>query len=144
VDWQIGERDALFLDFVRRAFALRRSLAIFRRSAHFTGARGSDGARDLSWHDLRGQELAPAQWETADAIVALYDGRPGGEGMLALLLNLGGERREFALPWKRRWRARLATATSVDEAAIVEGATTVAARSLVLLQSRESETGASM
>ncbi len=143
VDWQIAERDGRFLDFARRAFALRRSLATFRRSVHFTGERGSDGARDLSWHDRRGRELTPDQWETADAIVALYDGRPGGERMLALLLNVGSKRREFTLPWKRRWKTLLATATSVDDAAIVEAQTTVAARSLVLLQSSESETGAS-
>jgi isoamylase len=143
VDWRISERDRRFLDFVRRAFALRRSIATFRRSAHFIGVRGSDGVRDLSWHDARGEELTPERWDTATAILALYDGRLAGDGMLALLLNLDADACEFTLPSERRWQTRLATAARTDDGAIVESSTTVAPRSLVLLQSSEAGAGAS-
>jgi isoamylase len=143
MDWRTSERDGRFLDFVRRVFALRRSLATFRRRAHFTGERGSDGVRDLSWYDARGQELTSERWDTATVIAALYDGRPTGDGMLALLLNAGAESREFTLPVERRWQIRLATATGFDDDAIVESSTTVPARSLVLLQSAEANAGTS-
>lgn len=143
VDWQMSERDRRFLDFVRRAFALRRSLATFRRRAHFTGERGNGGVRDLSWYDTRGEDLTPERWETATAIIALYDGRLAGDGMLALLLNVGAEACAFTLPWKRRWQTRLATAARMDDGAVVELSTTVAPRSLVLLQSSEAGAGAS-
>jgi glycogen operon protein len=142
VDWRMSERDRRFLDFVRQAFTLRRSLATFRRGAHFTGARGKDGVRDLSWHDALGEELTPERWDTETAIIALYDGRLAGDGTLALLLNLRAESCAFTLPSERRWRTRLATAARMDDGAIVESSTTVAPRSLSLLQSIEARTGA--
>ena len=134
VDWRLLRGDNELLGFARRAFAVRRSLRTFRRTAHFTGAPDAGGRRDLVWHHSTGREMTPADWEAvdADAVAGLYDGADVGDGWLLLLLNIGAGPRRFSLPANGPWTLRLATA---DLEWAGESAATVAGRSLALLQS---------
>jgi glycogen operon protein len=139
VDWHLEAADRELLAFVCDALALRRSLAVFRRSDHFTGAASVDGVRDLVWLDPSGREMGPAAWSEATSVTALYDARAFDDGRLALLLNVGGADREFALPAAGDWKLRLATSENTTQHGISEGRMTLPARSLALLQSARAD-----
>jgi glycogen operon protein len=137
VDWSDAGVDDELLAFVREAFTLRRSLAVFRRREHFTGAPDHGDARDLAWLHPDGREMAREEWDEALAVTALYDARSVGDGRLALVVNLSDHSRAFALPPAERWQLRLATSTDVEASMHVDGAARVGGCSIALLQADE-------
>ncbi len=109
VDWeqasehkqgQGGAREQSFLEFVRKAFAVRREHAGLRHAQYFTGAL-RDGQRDVTWLRpeggvLAGDEFAEPHRQAFGAWIA--GDHAAGEPSLLVLLN-GGDRGEpFVLP----------------------------------------------
>jgi glycogen operon protein len=139
VDWTIDGDAKDILRFARHAFALRRSLATFRRSSHFTGRAGPESVRDLVWLHPSGREMTVEDWHdpTARAVAACYDTAASGGECLLLLVNAGDAPVGFTLDAGNgtagTWRVLLTTFDDADE--IAAGATVMAApRSLILLE----------
>ena len=61
LSWQPGAREREFLEFARKAFALRREHPALRRSDHWTGA-VRDGQRDVTWLQPEGGAIAGVQF----------------------------------------------------------------------------------
>jgi glycogen operon protein len=139
VDWT-ADRDATdMLRFVRSVFAVRRTLAIVRRTSHFTGRAGPAAVRDLVWLHPNGREMTMEDWHDADAraVAAHYDATSSGGGRLLLLLNGGDAPVRFALATEERagdtWRVLLDTFDAAQE--VPPGKRVVVApRSLILLE----------
>jgi glycogen operon protein len=139
VDWTIDGDAKDILRFARHAFALRRSLATFRRRSHFTGRAGPESVRDLVWLHPSGREMTVDDWHdpTARAVAACYDTTASGGECLLLLVNAGDAPVGFTLDAGNgtagTWRVLLTTFDDADE--IAAGATVMAApRSLILLE----------
>jgi len=66
LDWNLDETGEEFLDFFRRAFALRRECSLLQRDAYFTGrpAAGLE-SKDVTWLRPDGGEMTLADWENA-------------------------------------------------------------------------------
>ncbi len=121
LDWQLDDERRAFLEFVRRALALRRANPVFARRAFFDG----DAARNVVWLRPDGEAFEPADWQDptrhalgmwiAGSAADLRDdaGSPQhGEDAL-LLVNGGARGCFFALPKTprtSRWRALLSSA----------------------------------
>jgi glycogen operon protein len=139
VDWTIDGDAKEILRFARRAFALRRGLATFRRSSHFTGRAGLESGRDLVWLHPSGREMTVEDWHdpTARAVAARYDTTASGGERLLLLVNAGDAPVAFTLDAGEgtagTWRVLLTTFDDANENA--PGAMVmVAPRSLILLE----------
>jgi isoamylase len=111
IDWNLGERERLLLDFVRQVFAIRRSTAVFRRRRCFSGDPVcGEQAKDVMWLRPDGHEMQAPDWEegknrvlgmlihgeSADEVDER--GRPQQGETLLLLLNGGHTSRYFHLP----------------------------------------------
>ena len=122
VDWSLEEADQSFLDYFRRAFALRADNATFRRARFVTGLVDALGRKDVVWLDPQGHELGTREWEDPRqrAFAMLLPAspeepeEPGARSTSALVLMNGGARqRSFrlpALPAGSRWREVLHSA----------------------------------
>ncbi|HEX5065830.1 MAG TPA: glycogen debranching protein GlgX [Myxococcota bacterium] len=145
LDWRDGTL-ASFSDFVRRAFAVRRENAVWRRRRHLDG----EPAGVAIWLRPDGAAMQSADWQDPerrcvalrlDAAVAdpLDErGRPQSARSALLLLNGGARAQEFSLPEpgsRERWRAVLDSACEAGTRRLREGLhARVAAHSLLLLE----------
>jgi len=126
LNWELTPEQADFLEFVRRAVALRRNQPGLRRQEFFNGQTisGIDG-KDLTWYHPDGQVLSGHAWhETSLACFgALLRGEHSARGIeqgetaigdtLFLMLNAGAEEIPFVLPSNKasgRWERLLDTA----------------------------------
>jgi len=110
LDWALDDERRAFLEFVRRAFELRRANPVFARRSFLTG----DG--DVVWLRTDGTAMEPSDWQDprlhAFGMWLLDGAADGGEDAL-LLMNAGVHGRLFALPAApggRPWRALLSSA----------------------------------
>ncbi len=60
-DWNLGEREADFLAFVRELIAFRKANPVFHRRSFLTGA-GEGECRDVTWLHPEGREMAQGDW----------------------------------------------------------------------------------
>ncbi|MDX1419923.1 MAG: glycogen debranching protein GlgX, partial [Rubricoccaceae bacterium] len=109
-DWDLDEREAAFLDFVREAIAFRRRHQSFRRRHFLTGRADDEGVKDGLWWHPDGREMMPSDWEQ-DGLRAFgfllrgdrirgVDARGRGltDDTFLLLFNKGDEDAALALP----------------------------------------------
>jgi glycogen operon protein len=104
LDWSLDERRAEFLEFVRRAFALRRANPLFARERFL-------GPEDVAFLRPDGAEMTPSDWADPERrALGLW---LRGERDALLLVNAGTKGRLFALPplaKGTRWRGLLGSA----------------------------------
>ncbi len=97
-DWTLVERNADMLRFVRGLIALRRRHPSLQRR-HFLSGRAREGTRlvDITWH---GVDLDAPQWDDATCRVLAFTLAPRGQGAgpLHVMLNMGDETLDFAVP----------------------------------------------
>jgi len=124
-DWDLGDTQRDLLAFCRHVIHLRQRHSVFRRRKFLQGRRirGAE-VKDLTWFDLKGQEMTDESWE-ADFIRSLMV-RLGGDSIdemddrgeriiddtFLLLLNAADETLTFTLPAHRcklRWQRVLDT-----------------------------------
>ncbi|HEX6534224.1 MAG TPA: glycogen debranching protein GlgX [Gemmatimonadaceae bacterium] len=115
VNWTLGPRQRMMLEFTRRVFAIRRENPVLRRRGFFRGqVVNAAGAKDLSWIRPDGQEMTDADWHDGDshALGMLIHGEAAdeiddrgrpirGDTLLLVMSNLEGEQ-TFALPAMER------------------------------------------
>ncbi len=111
VNWDLSPDDRTFLDFVRRAIALRRNHPVFRRRNFFQGRsiRGSE-AKDIHWFNPAGDEMSDEEWTQhfarclgvflSGAAMDERDsqGRPIRDDNFLLLFNAHHEAVRFKIP----------------------------------------------
>ncbi|MFQ5527487.1 MAG: glycogen debranching protein GlgX [Thermoanaerobaculia bacterium] len=130
VDWDPDPRAEQFLEFVRRAFALRREIGVF-------GSERFPGADDLVWVGSDGRPLSPSRWQDQRDRVLGAGWRHSPAGLVLVYLNGGDRAREVELPASssgRSWSEELNTA-SPDSRRTLDGGFELPARSLMLLRS---------
>ena len=150
--WELTPEQEDFLEFVRRAIALRRNQPALRRRDFFNGQTisGKEG-KDLAWYHPDGRELAGHGWHQASLACfgALLRGERSGKGnergevrigdTLFLMLHAGGEEIPFVLPGNKasgRWERLLDTAQSEGDQEIIQTskAYTLQGRSVTLFR----------
>ncbi|AHF03903.1 glycogen-debranching protein [Marichromatium purpuratum 984] len=98
IDWRMHDDSAAMLDFVRAMIALRRRHPALCRNRFLTGERAPGHALpDIRWH---GVGLEQPNWDAPGnhALAFTLDGLEEGESPLHVMLNMGNEPLEFALP----------------------------------------------
>jgi glycogen operon protein len=121
VDWTPDPVRSAFLEFVKRALALRRGHPALRRAEFFRGGPAQrPGLKDVTWLGPDGREHADADWQDparrALGMLIANDAAGGAEPRipaLLLLLNGGTRTQRFALPpiaAPGAWREQLTTA----------------------------------
>ena len=144
VDWTLDDNALDLLRFVRRAFAVRQRMAVFRRASHFTGRPEEGSAPDLVWLHPSGHEMTVSDWHApeARAVAARYDAGDAGGECLLLLLNGSDAPVSFKLAAGDRaahgWHIVLST---LDQAAKAPHGSTlvVAPQTLILLERTEGD-----
>ena len=84
VDWDIGEKGATMISFVRKLTRLRHDYPILRRGRFMTGEMNEDlGVRDVTWINASGQEMSPGDWDDGNmrCFGMLMDGRAQATGI---------------------------------------------------------------
>ena len=117
LDWNLAEKNAGLLRYVRILVAFRRRHASLHRSDWFTGEDGiGSGYADISWH---GVEPGKPDWgehshSLAFMICAQHEQALGGPGeFFYAAFNMHDETLEFALPdLPTNWRWHLLADTS--------------------------------
>jgi glycogen operon protein len=137
MDWSSPDVD--MLELARRALAIRREHASFRRREFFTGEAGRDGLKDIAWYRPDGDEMTLADWERPDrAAIGLL--LATGERFL-LLLNADDKAVDFVLPpraYAASWEPALETGSGSVQIFERGGrmAARIEARSFVLMRGR--------
>jgi glycogen operon protein len=148
LDWRLDESRLRLLAFARRAFALRRGNAVFRRRRHFDG-----GAEDrVAWLAPDGAPMRPEDWnDPGRRALALHldasaaeptdeAGRPQAARSALVLMNADAHVHRFALPEPGAgfaWREVLDTSNDAAAPRVRSGALSVAPHALVLLEREE-------
>ncbi|OGF05552.1 MAG: glycogen debranching enzyme GlgX [Candidatus Eisenbacteria bacterium RBG_16_71_46] len=138
LDWNLDDRGREFLEYVRRAIALRRENAALRRRRFLHGA-GVDGSglKDITWFTPAGAEMRAEDWNADFARclgvrlvrpAELTDSNGGAvtphPNTLMLLFNAGHEPIAFKLPAHgpaTRWELLLDTTVTRSQRAHVRG-----------------------
>jgi glycogen operon protein len=133
VDWKLDKAGRAFLDFVRRAFALRGRYDVFRREMFLDGQPVCEGGlEDVSWVRCDGLEMQHDDWHddgcrtlgmllhTPTGSQQRTDGGGGAGETVLVVYHAGGDGAEVRLPSMPpggRWVCRLNTGTgsTVDE-----------------------------
>jgi glycogen operon protein len=148
LDWELDESRRELLAFTRRAFALRRGNAVFRRRRHFDGEAedrvawlAPDGApmRPEDWNDPGRRALA-LHLEASAAEAADEAGRPQPARSALVLMNADAHVHRFALPEPGAgfvWREVLNSAAEAAAPRVRSGHLNVAPHALVLLEREE-------
>ena len=142
LDWALVERNRDMLDFTRGMIAFRRRHPSLRRNRFLTGEPGEGHSLpDIRWHGI---EIDQPHWDDADCrhLAFTLAGLRIGEPPLHVMLNVGGEPADFALPDLPgiRWRPAVDTARNpwirgaTDPSDEMAGRCRVLERSLVVLE----------
>ena len=138
LDWDLDDRKARFLDFVKALTAFRMSQPVFQRRRFFKG-RPIRGVKDISWIGPDGEEMTDDAWNAGfvkSVGVRLAGDQIGdvdeqGEAIvgetLLILLNASDVPIAFTLPGHqpgRHWRLDLDTAFATTEVKHLEGNST--------------------
>jgi isoamylase len=124
-DWNLDERKADFLDFVRQMIAFRKRHPAFRRYSFLTGKTGPSGFKDASWWHPDGREMTPPDWHNpvlrafgmllaGNALGEVdHHGNPRFDDTFLVLFNSGRAKR-FVMPptpghevWERLWTSSM-------------------------------------
>ena len=137
IEWRdLDPEDEAFLRFVRRAIALRRDHADFRRALFFSGQPDGDGRKDVMWLHPSGREMSEADWR--DQSLSAFGSVFGGNDRFLLLFNAGAEAEIFSCPSARgSWRSILDTGSpdgSNDTRVASSAENAVGAYSLILFK----------
>ena len=114
-DWDLGEEQQLFLQFVRELIQFRKSQPVFSRRKFFDGLKKTIySGSDLTWYNTAGHEMQTADWENyklktmgvcfaGDAIdeVNKFGQRISGDTLL-YYINAAPHRLEVILPERKR------------------------------------------
>jgi glycogen operon protein len=148
VDWSLDAAGVDFLEFCRRAFALRAENAVFRQRRFLQGTVDAEGRKDVFWLHPDGHEMTRESWEAlgSHALGMLLPGQQAetadeaGADQTArtalVLVNGGPRQRSFRLPAVKpgtRWNEVLHTACSKRRPWIGTGLV-LAAHSLTVLE----------
>jgi glycogen operon protein len=137
VDWQLLERNADLVDFVRLCAAVRRQHGEFRRETFLKGTASRAGAKDVTWLHPRGTEMTHMDWLDGNlrTLGIWYARGNAAAGRLLMLVNASHMDQAFTLPaapagtlWRRRFD------TQADASGPVGGQYALIARSFVLLE----------
>jgi len=102
--WSSDNDGYRFLEFARRAAALRASAPVLRRDAFLEGL--ADGRADVHWRRPDGADMTDADWSDPDRQVLTVD-----FGSLLLVFNASSSDVPFQLPDRERaWRCLIDTA----------------------------------
>ena len=151
VDWNIGEKGATMINFVRKLTQLRHDYAILRRGRFMTGDWNEDlESRDVSWISASGKEMGPSDWDDGNmrCFAMLMDGRAQATGIrrrgsaatMLFVLNAYHDLVQFTLPdctegkhWKLLFDTN-APDEAREEAFAIGDAYTVTGRSCLLFR----------
>jgi isoamylase len=147
VDWNLLQRNASLVGFVRQLIELRKSRSWLRRDTFLKGTRRGAHAKDVSWLHPSGREMTAADWNESylRSIAVLLDGeaaRAAGHGDLLVIFNADESHVEMTLPAPPKdaaWHVLFDTheTGSVTRAPLVAGSVLrVENRTTVLLESR--------
>lgn len=98
IDWELAERNADMVRFVREMIALRKRHPALRRDRFLTGAdREDEELPDITWH---GADLDPPDWHDPTSRTLAFTLAPveDGERMLHVVMNMSDEPLERPLP----------------------------------------------
>ncbi|QUH02170.1 glycogen-debranching protein [Saccharopolyspora erythraea] len=149
LDWDMADRNAGLVEFVRRCLAFRRAHPVLRRTAHPSGEADEGAAYPpVSWH---GRRPGDPDWSTASGLlVALLHQEVPGDTVL-VIANAHAEAEEIALPevppgtgWHRfldTCREPAATPIGSEEQLPDQARIVVAAHSVVVLVAGEEAGG---
>ena len=145
LDWELDGSRRELLAFARRAFALRRGNAVFRRRRHFDG----EAEDRVAWLAPDGAPMRPEEWNDPDrralalhleasaAEAADEAGRPQPARSALVLMNADAHVHRFALVDPGAgfaWSEVLNTAAEAATPRVRSGHLNVAPHSLVLLE----------
>lgn len=110
VDWDLREKNAALVDFVRSLTMLRQTYPVFRHTRFLLGERNGElGLKDVSWFQESGTEMAQQDWKDSKrrCLGMLIDGRsqmsgikkPGREKTMLIIVNAHLEAINFKLPF---------------------------------------------
>ncbi len=100
VDWRLRDANLNLLKFVQSLAHLRHRHVEFRRETFLKGAASRAGVKDVTWLNVRGTEMAGADWGDANlrALGIWFGKRNNATGRLLLLVNAGDGAQSFSLP----------------------------------------------
>jgi isoamylase len=141
-DWNLLHDNCGMHAFVRGMIAFRQRHPTLHRKRFLTGEpRSGDDVPDIRWH---GVGLDRPNWDDPDSrsLAFTLAGTKPEEPPLHVMLNMGEDRLEFAVPWMHGWSWYLAIDTDrepalldlSDQTAVPEGRVSVNPRSLVVLE----------
>jgi isoamylase len=140
MDWSLAksERGQALSAFVGRLVKARKDYDGLHHNHYLGDGEVAPGIREQSWWDERGQELAPSDWENAEArVLAARRAVRKADGTVevtALLLNASSEPVDFQVPGDLPWRLVFDTARPEVDAQVLDGASyPVEDRAAVLL-----------
>jgi len=116
MDWSLvtSERGKALSDFVSRLVKARKDHEGLHHNHYLGDGEVAPGIREQSWWDERGQELAPDDWDNADAqVLAARRAVRKADGTVevtALLLNGSSDPVDFRAPGDFAWRMVFDTA----------------------------------
>jgi glycogen operon protein len=130
LDWNLDVEGHDFLEFVRRAFALRGGAPLLRRGLFFSGRPGPDGCeKDVIWLRPDGHEMKAPDWHDPEARVLGMliprecnpeedeEGHAVSTETLLAIFNAGARTVRFRLPVRETpgvWHHTLCSAGSVE------------------------------
>jgi glycogen operon protein len=131
IDWERARQNDGLIEFVRALIALRNELPVLRQNSWLTGEESEDGARDIGWYSVWGQDMTQEEWDdpAVRCVAALLDGRCADEPGPTVLLAFNASRDAvtFTLPPQPEgtppWQLRVDTARGhlgPDEADSIE------------------------
>ena len=100
VDWRLRGANHALLEFVQLLARLRRLHVEFRRETFLKGAASRAGVKDVRWLNMRGTEMATADWQDSSlrALGIWYGEHTGSAERLLLLVNAADSEQHFTLP----------------------------------------------
>ncbi|GBQ15008.1 glycogen debranching enzyme [Komagataeibacter rhaeticus] len=124
VNWDFGARGQALVRFVTRLTELRRRLPILRRARFLTEAYNAElDIKELTWTRPDGAEMTPPDWEGAQCVGLVLDGRAqptgirrrGADATLLMVFNARPETVALTLPSVSDQHWRLLVDTSMEE-----------------------------
>jgi glycogen operon protein len=147
IDWNLPQRNASLVEFVRQLIELRKSRPWLRRDTFLKGTRRGAHAKDVTWLHPSGREMTATDWNESylRSVAVLLNGEPAraaGDGDLLVIFNADESHVEMVLPAPPQGAAWHVLFDTHEVGAIARGPLAAGAvlrvedRSTVLLESR--------
>jgi isoamylase len=100
IDWRLRGANHDLLEFVQLLARLRRLHAEFRRDTFLKGAASRTSVKDVTWLNVRGDEMTQGDWQDAGlrSLGAWFGEHTGSAEHLLLLVNSADHEQLFNLP----------------------------------------------